>query len=89
MSFKDSVIVDNKGNTGHWKCKGCVPRNDKHGTNQYGDPCPFNDKPLSTWREDPKNSIACSPAYCKKCGCHYSNGCPEHSEGEQVSLSKR
>ena len=88
MSFKDATIVDSKGNTGHWVCKGCTPRNDKHGTSEYGDPCPYNDKPLLTELEDPTNNYACRPAYCSKCGCTYSNGCPEHPSTDQKRLAK-
>lgn len=89
MSFKDSTIVDKRGNTDHWKCRGCTPKNDKHGVNEYGDPCKYKDKPLMTEREDPANNYACSPVFCKKCGCHYTSGCKEHTNsGDQVRIAK-
>jgi hypothetical protein len=86
MSFLDNK-TDVNGNTYPWKCDGCKPKNDKHQPNSYGDPCPYEDKPLLTAKEDPKNTMAVFPAFCKKCGCTYTNGCPEHSSTDQKRLA--
>lgn len=87
MSFKDQKF-DSKGNSSNWSCKGCTPRNDQHQPNEYGDPCPYADKPLMTENEDPNNNYGIRPTYCKTCGCHYSNGCKEHPLTNQIKLVK-
>jgi hypothetical protein len=38
------------------------------------------------YNENPKNFPAIRPVYCQACGCHYSNGCKEHSASVQVTL---
>lgn len=83
MSFKDATI-DSRGNSYPWHCEGCQPRNDKHEPD-----CPYSDKTLMTLGEDPRNNDYVRPAYCKKCGCTYSNGCSEHSASDQQKLVKR
>lgn len=41
------------------------------------------------YNENPNNFPKMFITYCKKCGCHYTNGCNEHSESDQEVWPKK